>query len=228
MVGQVEAICPYCNSTLDEKPGRKQKCPYCQKFIFVRTSPKTGKKILVTDSEREIIEEQWSAVNGTHSEYKKNKNKIENERKSLKNKLGREPTENDIKWSLLNKELIENASSGNWGLYRNSKFAMAEILLAESKMKQALSMYLEVTYLDVNGPCNTSGYSSKEFPPFQKSDAMIAPGVINRISKLIRNLSLSDDDMNSIFHEIAETNYKNLKLPVKPDAAWKKIKKELF
>jgi len=129
---------------------------------------------------------------------------------------------------LLNKELIDNASSGNWGLYRNSKFAMAEILKEESKAKQALSIFLEVTYLDVNGPCNTGGYSSKEFPPFQKTHAMIAPGVINRASKIIAEMALDVDGAKAIFDEIAEVNFKNLKLPVKPETAWKKIKKELF
>ena len=228
MVGNIEAVCPYCNHALDKKPGRKKKCPNCEKFIYVRTSPKTGEKILITESEREIIEEQWSIINGTHSEFQKNKKTIENERALLKKKFGRDPSENDVKWSLLNKELIDNASSGNWGLYRNSKFAMAEILKEESKAKQALSIFLEVTYLDVNGPCNTGGYSSKEFPPFQKTHAMIAPGVINRASKIIAEMALDVDGAKAIFDEIAEVNFKNLKLPVKPETAWKKIKKELF
>lgn len=228
MVGNVEAICPYCNYALDKKPGRKKKCPGCNNFIYVRTSPKTGGKILITEPQIDTIEEQWSIIDGTHSEYKQKKEIIENERQSLTKKFGREPSKNDINWSLLNKELIDNASSGNWGLYRNTKFAMAEILSAESKSKQALSIFLEVTYLDVNGPCNSGGYTSKEFPPFQKSHAMIAPGVISRASKIITNMELNMNDTKAIFDDIAEVNFKNLKLPVKPETAWKKIKKELF
>jgi len=99
MVGNIEAVCPYCNHALDKKPGRKKKCPNCEKFIYVRTSPKTGEKILITESEREIIEEQWSIINGTHSEFQKNKKTIENERALLKKKFGRDPSENDVKWS---------------------------------------------------------------------------------------------------------------------------------
>ena len=228
MVGNVEAMCPYCNYVLEKKPGRKKKCPGCNNYIYVRTSPKTGEKILITESQIDTIEEQWSIINGTHSVYIQKKKIIEKERKLLKKKFGREPSENDIKWSLLNKELIDNASSGNWGLYRNTKFAMAELLSAESKSKQALSIFLEVTYLDLNGPCNTSGYTSKEFPPFQKSHAMIAPGVISRVVKIISDMELSMSDTKAIFDNVAEENFKNLKLPVRPETAWKKIKKELF
>lgn len=226
MVGNVEAVCPYCNCSLEKKPGRKKKCPECNNYIYVRTSPKTGEKILITEAQIDIIEEQWSIINGTHSEYIQRKKIIEKEGKSLKKKFGREPSENEIKWSLLNKELIDNASRGNWGLYRNTKLNMAELLLEESKSKQALSIFLEVAYLDINGPCNTNG--CKEFPPFQKSHAIIAPGVINRILKIISNMGLNMNDIKAIFYDVAEVNFKNLKLPVKPETAWKEIKKELF
>ncbi|MEW8437361.1 MAG: hypothetical protein AB2689_04310 [Candidatus Thiodiazotropha taylori] len=228
MVGNVESICPYCDYALEKKPGRKKKCPGCNKFIYGRTSPKTSEKILITEAQIDTVEEQWSIVDGTHPEYIQKKKIIEDERKSLKKKFGREPSENDIKWSLLNNELIDNASNGNWGLYRNTKFAMAEILSGESKSKQALSILLEVTYLDVNGPCNTGGYTSKEFPPFQKSHAMIASGVINRASNIITDMELNINDTKAIFDEVAEVNFKNLKLPIRPETAWKKIKKGLF
>ena len=228
MVGIVDAVCPYCNAELIKKPGRKKKCPQCGNFIFVRTSPKTNEKILVTDSQRDIIEEQWCIVNGTHAEFKQNKKKIDDEKQALKKKFGREPTENDVKWSLLSKQVKADADDGNWDLYRNSKFAMAEVLSAESRVKQALSTYLEVTYLDINGPCNTSGYSSKEFPAFQTTHAMIAPGVITRATKLIKKMDLSEVETKGVFSEIAEINYKNLNLPVKPETAWKEIKKEIF
>jgi len=39
----------------------------------------------------------------------------------------------------------------NWGLYRNIRFEMAELLKKEGKFKNALQTYLEVLYLDQNG-----------------------------------------------------------------------------
>jgi len=231
-VGNVDAVCPYCNNTLEKKPGRKKKCPSCNNFIYVRTRPKDGKKVLVTKDQTELLKEQWSIVNGTHAEFLENKRIIENERRFLAKKFGREPSENDIRWSLLNKELMTHANNANWGLYRNAKFQMAEILRAESKTSPALAIYLEVLYLDVNGPNNISGIRDrallKEFPPFNEKDAFLAPGVLSKVVDLIQELNLDDKGTKAIFNEIAERNFSNLRLPVTPEQGWRKIKKELF
>ena len=231
-VGNVDAVCPYCNNTLEKKPGRKKKCPSCNNFIYVRTRPKDGKKVLVTREQTEILEEQWSIVNGTHAQFLRNKRIIENERRSLAKKFGREPSENDIRWSLLNKDLMAHARNANWGLYRNAKFQMAETLRNKSKTSPALATYLEVLYIDVNGPNNTGVIRDrdllKEFPPFNKKDGFLAPGVLSRAAKLIQELKLDDKGTRVIFDKIAERNFTNLRLPVTPKQGWRKIKKELF
>ncbi len=127
-VGNVEPICPHCDQRLEKKPGRKKKCPHCGDFIFVRTRPSDEQRVLVTEAEVEEIEEQWSIVNGTHDEYLAQKSRFARERVKLAQRFGREPTENDVRWSLLNQELIQHAKQENWGLFRNAKFEMAEIL----------------------------------------------------------------------------------------------------
>lgn len=231
-VGNVGAICPHCNKLLDKKPGRKKKCPYCGEFIFVRTRPSDEQRVLVTEAQAEEIKEQWSIVNGTHGEYLAQKKHFSDEKAKLAKRFGREPSENDIKWSLLNKDLIDHANNANWGLYRNAKFEMAEILRKESRTSPALELYLEVLYLDVNGPNNTGGIRDpdllKEFPPFNKKDAFLAPGVVSRAVAIIQKLELDDKGAKSIFYKIAERNFTSLRLPVTPDAGWRKIKKELF
>jgi DNA-directed RNA polymerase subunit RPC12/RpoP len=231
-VGNVEAICPHCNKPLDKKPGRKKKCPHCGEFIFVRTRPSDEQRVLVTEAQVEEIKEQWSIVNGTHAEYLDQKKRFSDEKAKLAKRFGREPSENDIKWSLLNKDLIGHANNANWGLYRNAKFEMAEILRKESRTSPALELYLEVLYLDVNGPNNTGGIRDpdllKEFPPFNKKDAFLAPGVVSIAAAIIQELELDDEGVNPIFYKIAERNFTSLRLPITPDAGWGKIKKELF
>ena len=231
-VGNVCAVCPYCNKTLEKKPGRKKKCPSCSNFIYVRTRPKDGKRVLITKDQIEVLEEQWSIVKGMHAQFLENKRIIENERKYLAKKFGHIPSENDIRWSLLNKDLIKHARNANWGFYRNAKFCMAEILCKESKTSRALATYLEVLYLDVNGPSNTGGIRDrdllKEFPPFNKKDAFLAPGVLGGARDLIQELNLDHKGTKAIFDKIAERNFANLHLPVTPEQGWRKIKKELF
>ena len=101
---------------------------------------------------------------------------------------------------------------------------MAEILRKESKTLPALTTYLEVLYIDVNGPSNTGGL----LPAFSKKDAFLAPGVLGRAAELIQELKLDDKETKAIFAEIAERNFTNLQLPVTPEQGWRKIKKELF
>jgi len=231
-VGNVDAVCPHCNQPLVKKPGRKKKCPHCGEFIFVRTRPSDEQRVLVTAAQAEEIEEQWSIVNGTHAEYLAQNKRFSDEKAKLATRFRREPSENDIKWSLLNKDLIGHANNANWGLYRNAKCEMAEILRKESRTSPALELYLEVLYLDVNGPNNIGGIRDtdllKEFPPFNKKDAFLAPGVVSRAAATIQELELDDKGVKSIFFKVAERNFTSLQLPVTPDTGWRKIQKELF
>jgi DNA-directed RNA polymerase subunit RPC12/RpoP len=231
-IGVVDSVCPYCNKELQKKPGKKKKCPHCGKYIYVRTRPQDKKQVLVTEDQAELIEEQWSIVNGTHDEYLARRRTIEEERTRLAKQFGREPSEKDVQWALLNKEVLKHASDGDWGLYRNARFQMAEILRKESKLNQALSMYFWVCYLDLNGPRNTGGVKDpdllRDYPPFSSKGAFLAPGVISRITRLLDKLTLDHAEIMALFEKAAEHDYKGLKLSVSPSDAWQKLKKELF
>jgi hypothetical protein len=63
-IGFVDAICPYCSSALEKKPGRKKKCPDCGNFIYVRTRPIDRERVLVTEAQIAEIERQWEIMSG--------------------------------------------------------------------------------------------------------------------------------------------------------------------
>lgn len=69
---------------------------------------------------------------------------------------GIEPSESDIEWHLLLDELIEHAKNNQWGLYSNTILRMAEHLYKLKEFDQSLRKYLNVLYLDINGPNNVS------------------------------------------------------------------------
>jgi len=54
-----ESICPYCNYALEKVPQRKTKCPFCNKSIFVKSTPANRNKRLMTESKAKEAEEQW-------------------------------------------------------------------------------------------------------------------------------------------------------------------------
>jgi DNA-directed RNA polymerase subunit RPC12/RpoP len=230
-IGNTEPICPYCSETLDKMPGRKKRCPFCGGFIYVRTRPSDEKKILVREDQIPVIEEQWAVANGTHEQLLAEREAYEKERDALKSKFGREPSENDIRWSMLNMSLLKHAQNFQWGLYRNTRLAMGDILRKESKEIQALDTYLEVCYLDANGPSNCGTRDPeilRQFPPFDPKSAMVAPGVIGYIDKIIASHRLTQEQVEQRFIKLAKRTGKSLNLPVDSESAWKTLKREIY
>jgi len=227
-----KAECPYCSKKLEKIPGKKTKCPYCNQFIYVRTRPKDKVRILATKEQADKIDEEWRIIMGTQDEYIAEKENFDTERKILRKHFGREPFENDIKWGILNKKLMEYAQNGDWGLYRNVRFEMAEILRQEMKFKDALRTYLEICYLDLNGPTNSNILKDeellKEFPPFDpEHDSFLAPGVIDRIQRILKKLNLKKEQIKLSFIRHNSRVGKSLKLPLLPEQCWDKLEKKL-
>lgn len=233
-VGNTDAICPHCNRALEKKPGRKKKCPHCGQFIYVRTRPSDRQQILVTEAQAELIEEQWAIVNGTHDAYLAGKRRFVDTKARLAKRFGREPSDNDVRWGLLNDELLEHAEHRDWGLFRNAKFGMAEILRKEAKSAEALAFYLEVCYLDLNGPNNTGGLTDREllreFPPWNPKGptADLAPGIIDRAARIIDDDSLAPAAVEEIYYKRASALHNSLRLPLAPARAWPRVREALF
>lgn len=230
-----KAECPYCHETLVKIPGAKTKCPHCGKFMFVRTRSKDNTRVVVTKNEADKIDEEWSIVAGVHDDFVAEKEEFVKEKEILRKRFGnKEPSDTDIKWGLLNKQLMEHVQNGDWGLYRNAKFQMAEILHRKMKLKNALQIYLEVCYLDLNGPNNTDGVNDpellKEFPPFNPIDgnSFLAPGVIERIQQILKKLELEKEKVKADFIEHNSRIERSMRLPVAPADCWSKIESEIW
>lgn len=230
-----KAECPSCGGVLEKVPGAKTKCPHCGEFMFVRTRPKDNARVVVTKDEADKIDEEWAVVAGTHDNFVAEKKEFAKEKEILRKRFGgKEPSDNDVKWGLLNKQLMEHAQNGDWGLYRNTKFQMAEILRGEMKLKDALRTYLEVCYLDLNGPNNTGGVNDpellKEFPPFDptKGNSFLAPGVIERIKRILKKLEMDKEKMKEDFINYNSRVEQSMRLPVAPADCWSKIESEIW
>jgi len=120
IIGVAESACPYCSGLLQRKPAKKTKCPQCGKLIYVRTRPQDQLKVLVTEQQADLLEEQWSIIKGTHEAYLAEKQKIQAERARLAKLFRAEPSENDIKWGLLGKDAMEHAVKKGGGVSSDS------------------------------------------------------------------------------------------------------------
>jgi hypothetical protein len=231
LIGETRPVCPYCAHELQKMPGRKKSCPNCNRDIYVRTRPKDNAKILIRDDEVLAVEELWAKKNGTHKEFLATQKRRQTIVDRLTKKFGRTPSANDVEWAILNDDVLTHAQQMDWGLYRNARFSMAEILKKESKDDQALTFYLEVCYLDLNGPNNCGGIRDpqlqKDFPPFNPKDGDLAPGVLGRILDIIENSDGKTVVDEARFMNAASRIHGSLHLPLPPDKAWGKVKRAL-
>lgn len=225
------AQCPYCEKKLDKVPGSKTKCPHCGKYMYVRTRPKDNAKVVVTELDARQIEEDWSIVNGTHDEYIAEQKKVNDKTALLRKRFGEEPSTGDVNWGIMNDNLSEHAINGNWGFYRNTRLEMAELLKKEQKLKHSLQAYLEVCYLDFNGPNNIGRNNGldigiKSFEP--KYFTSFAPGLIKIILKIISNIGISEAEIKKDFIEHNLKIQNALKLPISPEECWSRLQKEII
>jgi hypothetical protein len=147
------------------------------------------------------LRELWGLF--TFSQFEAEKDSLTN-RFSAKG-YGR-PSNDDVKWSIMNKKALQHAQEGNLGLCRNMYHAMASFLDRRGKLKQALPLYLLVCAYDLNGAMNRGGISTellRQFPLFDSKFSFLAPGVVGEVVSIINALSMTKEELSEIFTEVA-------------------------
>ncbi|MDV2860727.1 hypothetical protein R0I52_08395 [Psychrobacter sp. CAM01] len=178
----------------------------------------------------EVIEELWSIENGTHDQYISEKNEKAKVKKALIEKGNLAPSEEDIRWSQLSSDLVKHADGYQWGLYRNARLGMGDILKKTSDDMGALDTYLEVCYIDINGPSNCGTKDPeilREHPPFNPKLAFLAPGVLRYVEMISTKNNLSSIELKERFLKVATKVDRELNLPMKATDAWEKLVAEL-
>ena len=226
------AVCPSCGFGLNKVPGAKTKCPHCAAFMYVRTDPETNSRVVVTAERAEEIEDEWSKINGTWEYRQEEKRRYEATKEQLtKNFKGVVPSDNDVKWSLLNEDSIKHASVQDWGLYRNTIFQMGEILRKEEKHSMALEKYLLVCYIDTCGPNNVGVPLGQKLEfgqkAFSKDSAFLAPGVLEMVQKSAKAINKDLDGLKVVILDIGVKYKGAIPFTMSPEESWEEIIKEL-
>ncbi len=230
IIGLTTAECPYCEHQLAKMPGRKKKCPACNKFIYVRTRPQDRVRILVREDQLSAVEEQWDIIRPFV--FIGGQDRLETTKQDLRERFGHEPSRSDVQWALFNGDAMISAAKMDWGVYRNVRFWMAEFIFAERRITGALNYLYEVVYLDLNGPNNCGGIREfphllREFPPFDPRSGDLAPAVVGRIGEIADSMGRPYLELESDFMAVAMRIGVSLRLPVPPAEAWQKLKTEL-
>ncbi|MDQ0896290.1 MULTISPECIES: hypothetical protein [unclassified Paenibacillus] len=136
------------------------------------------------------------------------------------------PTSNDPKWGELNQRTMKYATEMKWGLYRNVRLDMANILLDEHRLADGLRMLLYVCYIDLNGPRNSSPNLVGLSPMFTPDNFLLAPGVLGMVEDTLWELKFDLEQAKKIFIEHNST-LRNSLMPLSPQDAWVQLEKEL-
>lgn len=67
-IGNTDPVCPFCDHKLAQMPRENEKCPNCGESLFVRKRPIDEKLIVVTESQIQVVEEQWSIADGSYEQ----------------------------------------------------------------------------------------------------------------------------------------------------------------
>lgn len=148
----------------------------------------------------------------------------------------RQADRNRARWSAMTKELEEHASAGNWRSYRTARLHMANFLRQKGHLAQALELYLDVWYLDLNGPrdAHEAQRGSRgarllnEDPLFEPGRTPVAGGVQNEVERLITSLALHTESVQTIFLHVAGVTHRKYALPLLPTRAWMLIGPKLL
>lgn len=220
-------ICPYCSKKLDSVPSKKKKCKDCGQYIYVRTRPEDRKKVLVTEKQKDEIELQWQQYYQDKEDAELMQNPDFNSAKrELTKQFGKEPCMGDVKRRVYNQRLLAYASNRQWGLYRNTKLDMANLLIKEGHHKQALIALFEICYIDLNGGRNVGeGFSEEAMKrigmrEFDTKMAFLAPGIVSMVQDEILTLKLDEDSAKKLFVDTNNQTKPKKNMPLSSEDAW--------
>jgi len=215
-------ICPYCKNSLPKWPLRKTKCKSCGQYIYIKSSYIIkDKKMPLTLEEKQKLEKyrnNFSYLKQLSKNlygYGITRKLFLKERKKMDTKF----SDMDVIWNLLNKLSIVEFNRLNLGIHSNIHRDMANILIEENKLSQALEELMYIAFLDINGSMNSSQALNKAF---DTKTGFVAPAINDQISECKEKLNLNNAQLKEIFINICEKKCK-FETPLSPEKAWNKI-----
>ncbi len=140
-----------------------------------------------------------------------------------------------IRRALYQRQELESTKEGNFALFRNARLNTAllleeEVEKDEELLRKTLATHLELCYLDLNGPQNSTAPErelTKE-APFDPSQGVLAPGIVNVTNTYIERLGLTRAETKALFYKHNSRHLSRLSLPLSMDEGWSKLEPDLI
>ena len=230
--------CPYCSQALSTIPGRKTNCPHCGKPMFVRTRPHDDARVVVTVEEAENIEDCWAIVTAAIDPSflgLATVQEVQEERRKLNISVCdgdlQRASDDDVKWSLLEKISNRHASANEWGPHRNVQLLRADFLARRCRFADALMYYIFVCVIDLNdsGGGRLYSYSLDQIARISKQLRLERRGVRDLLERccLERPLQITADEcwdyLKGAVWPAPSSLDENKPVPGRPDCVWQVV-----
>lgn len=227
-IGVETPTCPYCGCELVKFPGRKTKCKKCENYIYVRTRPADGKRILIKENEKQLIQIEWEKKNGTFEIRQMERNEFAQIKQKLQKlrKCDFVP-DNDVYWNLYQERHLKELAEERWIDYAHTTNDMANLLYKEQKYGGALEHYLEALYIDICIPHHeeTGGQCRQLFSSRENILKYRSCYPVAAFSNCINEVNLNIEQIKEIFMSLM---IPQIPFPISRLEAWKIIENKLM
>jgi hypothetical protein len=229
---QRRPVCPSCRAQITGTPRNGDLCPRCGSRYYLRKKPNSPTLFLLSAAQAAAFDQNAphpaapaapaQGVQNGRARTPRPRNALGIDKRRFNWVWVHGTAEGQ--WRQLKRSLTLHARDGNWLLYRNARFEMAEVRRKQDRLREALELYLEVWYLDLNGPRDCWGVSGVrriyEDAPFQPADGLTTPVVARWVNRIAERLYVDVLQLEREFGQIATRLYQSMHLPVTPRDAW--------
>ncbi|MEZ5998063.1 MAG: hypothetical protein R3B98_05165 [Hyphomonas sp.] len=234
-LGIVDSTCASCGTELAKRPGRKTKCPHCREFNYVRKRPLDDERVLLREDEIVELERQWAWARGEGQTFDAQLDRYASKFRELETQFGSPPSAGDVRWGLLNEDIIQLSKRRNWISIRQTYQTMALHLEREGNHRRAVIFFMVVFCYDANGanrPDTSMNWTDRDirhfgFDPrldFDLSRAFDSPAmVIGGITSNLEEAGIGLEDAEVLFMtEVSK--FVNDRMPLSSKETWAKLK----
>jgi hypothetical protein len=140
-----------------------------------------------------------------------------------------------IRRALYKRKESESIKEGNFALFRSARLSMAllleeEVDKDEELLRKTLATHLELCYLDLNGPQNSTERERElnKKSPFDPSQGVLAPRIVNITNVYIERLDLTRAETKSLFLKHNGRHLSGFNLPLSVDDIWNELAPNLI
>ncbi len=231
-IGNIEPICPNCETDLPEPELEKFLCPNCLGLIYWIPRPMDGQRVFASEIVAdEIFRQRWALDGEYHTKMTlklAEDARFESERERLRTKTGSLPDSSSIRIYTLFQDMESQRNMGNWRTYSDTLQRVGIMSTRNGKYRDALIWFFENIFIDLHGPEDLNGIEpSQDSPPFNRRNPRLIDESLQMAMQVAAKGRISEEEMRDCFYQATTAGEKYIPQPMFPIEAWRIIKEKL-